>query len=218
MKKLLTIIILFISLSTYSQIRIDSTTFTINHGDLTLYLDKDTASFISVHKVTYKQIRKIDGVRSDIWHKEKPKGPYNKQPYQHSGYDLGHLTPSNITSYDDSLNYHSFSFLNQAPQMAAFNRGPWAHVEGVVVEMILASKSNATIITGVLYENDKKLFLGTSRIKIPFVYYKVLFINGIEVKAWIGSNINGLVTETDLKSILDIAIKSNNKLNIVKIN
>lgn len=207
-----------VSLSSYSQIRIDSTAFTINHGDLTLYLDKDTASYVSVHKITYKQIRKIDGVRSDIWHKEKPKGPYNKQPYIHSGYDLGHLTPSNITSYDDSLNYHSFSFLNQAPQLAAFNRGAWSHVESVVVDTILASKKNATIITGVLYDNTNKLYLNGSRIKIPFVYYKILYINGIEVKAWVGSNTNGLITETDSKSILDIALKSGNKLNIVKIN
>ena len=214
MKKLLLVLLTLITLSSFAQIRIDSTAFTIHHGELTFYLDKDTASFVSVQTVTYKEMLKIDGIRSDKWHKEKPYGPYKKDTYVHTGYDLGHLTPSNITSYDDSLNYHSFSLFNQAPQIAAFNRGAWAQLEGKVEDLIKSSKENCTIVTGVLYEADNVVYLKGSKIKVPFVYYKILYIRGIEAQAWIGSNNNGMITVSDVKSILEIARKNGNKLDI----
>jgi DNA/RNA endonuclease G (NUC1) len=179
----------FITISLFIQaqsVRIDSTKFTINHGDLTFYLDNDTASFVSVHKVTYQQVIKLDGKRSEKWHKEKPFGPYNREAYQRSGYDLGHLSPSNITSYNDSLNYHSFSLFNQAPQLAKFNRGNWKSLEASVEDSILKYKSNATIITGVIYDATCKP-LPNSKITIPSSYFKVLYI-GKKVYCWIGSN------------------------------
>ena len=128
MKKLITLItIILIFRVSYSQhVLIDSVAFSIQHGELSFFLDKDTNSYISVHNIDYKNIIRITGKRSDKWHKEKPFGPYNKNIYIRTGYDLGHLTPSNITSYNDSINYTSFSLFNQAPQVAAFNRGKWS--------------------------------------------------------------------------------------------
>jgi DNA/RNA endonuclease G (NUC1) len=199
------------------SVKIDSTKFTINHGDLTFYLDNDTASFVSVHTVTYKEVIRLDGKRSDKWHKEKPFGPYNREAYQKSGYDLGHLTPSNITSYDDSLNYHSFSLFNQAPQLAGFNRGKWSQLENYVEQLILKKKSDAIIITGVIYDNKKKTYLGKSRIKVPIAYYKIAVFNKKKVYAWMGSNVNGLITKTDIKTIVKMANENGNKLNL-KIN
>ncbi len=213
----LVLITCFIILSSpnYAQtIKIDSTKFTINHGDLTFYLDKDTASFVSVHKVTYQQVIKLDGKRSDKWHKEKPFGPYNREAYQRSGYDLGHLTPSNITSYNDSLNYHSFSLFNQAPQLAGFNRGKWSQLENYVEQLILKKKLDAIVITGVIYDNKEKTYLSKSRIKIPIAYYKIVVFSNNKVYAWMGSNFNGMITKTDIKTILEMARKNNNKLGI----
>lgn len=201
-------------LSFSQKVVIDSATFTIHHKNLTFYLDKDTASYISVQKITYEEILNIDGVRSDKWHKEKPYGPYNKNAYIHTGYDLGHLTPSNITSFDDSLNYHSFSFFNQAPQLAGFNRGKWAQLENKVEDLIKYKKTNATVITGVIYNNYKKQYLGKSRIKIPIAYYKIIAFSDGTIKAWMGSNINGVLTETDIKTILDVARQNKNKISI----
>lgn len=214
MRKILIIFLLSVSALSAQTIKIDSTVFTIKHGELTFYLDKDTAAYVSVHQVKYKEILKVDGERSDKWHKEKPNGPYKKEAYVHSGYDLGHLTPSNITSYDDSLNYHSFSLFNQAPQLAAFNRGAWSHLEAKVVDMITKQKEDAVIITGVLYDHKEVEYLRGSRVKIPFVYYKILVLSDGTVKAWIGSNTNGLITDTDVKSILEIAKKNGNRLGI----
>lgn len=215
MKKILSVLsLLLVITNCYSQhVKIDSTIYHINHGELTFYLDKDANSYVSVHSVTYSNILKITGERSDKWHREPPYGPYNKEFYIHSGYDLGHLTPSNITSYIDSTNYNSFSMFNQAPQLAGFNRGKWAKLEAKVVHTIKDSKKNAIVITGVIYDNVKKKYLQTSKIKIPLMYYKIL-ITSNSTFCWVGSNVNGELIVTDLKTILDIARKNKNPLNI----
>lgn len=215
MKKIIIVLLALTTAVLGQNIKIDSTKFTIHHGELTFYLDKDTASYVSVQKLKHSEILKIDGVRSDKWHKEKPFGPYKKDDYIHTGYDLGHLTPSNITYYDDSLNYHSFSLFNQAPQLAGFNRGGWSQLEAKVIDMITKQKLDASIITGVLYESKYQEYLHNSRIKVPFVYYKILVFKDATTKAWIGSNTNGTITETDVKTILEIARSNGNKLNII---
>lgn len=202
--------------NTYSQdVLIDSTSFSIKHGPLTFYLDADTASFISVQKITYPDILRLTGIRSDKWHKEKPFGPYKKEYYLHTGYDLGHLTPSNITSYNDSLNYNSFSFFNQAPQLAGFNRGKWANLEGNIELLIIKKQENATIVTGVIYNNIKKEYLDSSRVKIPVYFFKIIFfLESNEIHAWLGSNVNGLLLETTIANIIDIAKQNKNKVYI----
>ncbi len=201
MKKLFLLLMLPILLG----LTFKPTKMVIRHGELTFYLDSDTNTFLSVHKIKYTQFLKIDGVRSDKWHSEKYKGIYDKEAYLHSGYDLGHLTPSNITSYDDSLNYHSFSFFNQAPQLAGFNRGKWAQLENNVEDSIRKYKTNATIYTGVIYDNKKKTYLNKSKIKIPISYYKILSIESKKlIYVWIGSNVNGEVISIDIKKLNEI--------------
>lgn len=216
MKKLITLITLILIFRvSYSQhVLIDSVAFSIQHNDLSFFLDKDTNSYISVHNIDYKNIIRITGKRNDKWHKEKPFGPYNKNIYIRTGYDLGHLTPSNITSYDDSTNYISFSLFNQAPQVAAFNRGKWSKLEAKVVKTLTMDKTNAIIVTGVIYNNNKKIYLNKSRIKIPMAYYKIV-VTAKSTTCWMGSNINGQIITTDLKTILEVARKNGNKLSIV---
>ena len=206
---------LLIATMTFSQsVTISGTAFTIKHKELTFYLDCDTNTYISVHHVTHIQLTTLTGVRKDRWHKEWPFGPYKKAAYVNTGYDLGHLTPSKITMYDDSTNYHTFSLFNQAPQLAYFNEHPWEQIEMSVINTILKANCDATVVTGVIYDNKNKTYLNGSRIKIPIDYFKILILSNGTISAWIGSNINGLVTVTDVKSILDIAVKNGNKLDI----
>lgn len=214
--KVITLLVFIISFNSVlaQKVKITNTSFIIKHRTLTFYLDKDTASYVSVQEVTYDDVMSLTGKRSDKWHKEKPFGPYNKNAYRNSGYDLGHLTPSNITSYNDSLNYFSFSFFNQAPQLAGFNRGHWAKLENDVEDLIKIKQGKVIIVTGVIYNNYKKEYLSNTRIKIPLAFYKILVFNDGVTKVWLGSNINGLVTETDLKTVLQVAKDNGNKLKI----
>lgn len=213
MKKLLLIISVLLSLNCLSQTQIIANNkFIINHGDLILYLSDDTSSFVSKHTIFYSNFLKLDSDRDNHWFKDTYKGKYSKEPYLHSGYDLGHLTPSHITSYNDTLNHSSFSLFNQAPQLAAFNRGKWVQLEGYVEDSIAKYQSDAIIITGVIYNTIKKTYLGKSRIKIPVSYFKVLVIKD-KTYVWIGSNINGLITTTKLDDLNKIFII--NKMNLL---
>lgn len=206
MKKLLFLVITILS---FSFVTFTPTKLSIKHGDMKLYLDSDYNSFLSVHDIEYSEFKKLDSDRDNKWFQDKYKGVYNKESYKNSGYDLGHLTPSHITSYNDTLNHNSFSLFNQAPQLASFNRGKWSKLEKSVEDSISKYQSNATILTGVIYDNNNKTYLGKSKIKIPISYYKILSIKKKnKVYVWVGSNVNGNVIEIDIK-ILNQLLKSN---------
>lgn len=199
--KLLTILLLS-TITLFGQVSFNEPKSVIKHNELTLYLDSDNNSFISKHELKYNNFLKLDSDRDDKWHSEI-KGPYTKEPYLYSGYDMGHLTPSHITSYNDTLNHHSFSFYNQAPQLAAFNRGKWKRLEMSVEDSISKYKSDVIIITGVIYNETKKVYLGKSKIKIPEMYYKILYIKTKKpiTYIWVGSNKNGEVMITNIKDL-----------------
>lgn len=210
------ILLTIIPLLSLGQIKFVESNLMIKHGDLTLYLDSDTNSFVSKHELKYSDFKKLDSDRDNKWFQDKYKGIYNKEHYIRTGYDLGHLTPSHIASYNDTLNHESFSLFNQAPQLVSFNRGKWAQLERSVEDSISKYKSDVTIITGVIYDNKNKLYLDKSKIKIPEVYYKILviktkkkFINYI----WVGSNNNGQIIISNIKELNDILkVNSNNLL------
>jgi len=199
--KLLAILLLS-TITLFGQVSFNEPKSVIKHNELTLYLDSDNNSFISKHELKYNNFLKLDSDRDDKWHSEI-KGPYSKEPYLYSGYDMGHLTPSHITSYNDTLNHHSFSFYNQAPQLAGFNRGKWKRLEMSVEDSISKYKSDVIIITGVIYNETKKVYLGKSKIKIPEMYYKILYIKTKKpiTYIWVGSNKNGEVMITNIKDL-----------------
>lgn len=173
-----------LSTTLMSQIVATKNKLILNHGDIILYLSNDTLPMVSRHSVVFSKF-KLDKDRDNNWFQDKYK-KMDKDVYKGTGYDLGHLTPSHITSYDDTLNHRSFSLYNQAPQLAKFNRGNWKSLESSVEDSILKYKANSTIITGVIYDATCKP-LPNSRITIPSSYFKVLYI-GKKVYCWIGSN------------------------------
>jgi DNA/RNA endonuclease G (NUC1) len=211
MKKIFLLLAMFMVMSSYSQTVITDNKLIIKHADITLYLTKDTCSMVSKHVLKYSSFLKLDKERDNRWFQDTYKGKYFKDAYLKTGYDIGHLTPSHITSYDNELNHKSFSLFNAAPQVAAFNRGKWAQMEGDVEDIIAKSKQDVVIITGVIYDPNNIRFMGKSRIPIPNSFFKVLFINGT-TKCWVGSNINGMIsviTLTDLNGLFKL-----NKMNL----
>lgn len=208
------LIVLFTLLSTqfFGQVSFNEPKMVIKHNELTIWLDSDTNSFVTKHELKYSDFKKLDSDRDDNWHNEVYKGPYSKTPYLYSGYDLGHLTPSHITSYNDTLNYHSFSFYNQSPQIASFNRGKWSRLEKSVEDSIKKYHSNVVIITGVIYDNINKTYLNKSRVKIPEAFYKILYIKKQKLTyVWIGSNNNGKIINCKIKDLnVVLGINKNN--------
>lgn len=215
MKKSIALLLILASFVCLGQVNFTGPTLVIPHGDLTLYLDADTNSFVSKHEIKYSDFKKLDSDRDNRWFQDTYKGVYNRESYVHSGYDLGHLTPSHITSYDDTLNHKSFSLFNQAPQLASFNRGKWVQLEKSVEDSIAKYRLDATIITGVVYDNKNKMYLSKSRIKIPEVYYKILVIKNKKrplTYVWIGSNVNGQVLKSSIPQLNEILRINSNRL------
>ena len=204
MKKILLILALcLISTVSIAQTITTGNNLIIPHGDITLYLTKDTCALASKHVITYAEFQKLDKERDNKWFQDVYKGKYTKDSYLRTGYDIGHLTPSHITSYDNVLNHDSFSLFNAAQQLAAFNRGKWAQMEGGVEDSIAKYKKDAVIITGVIYDGKKTTYMGKSKIPIPMSFFKVVYIDK-KVFCWIGSNINGLITTTTVKELNEI--------------
>jgi DNA/RNA endonuclease G (NUC1) len=177
----------------------------IPHGDITLYLTKDTCTLASKHTLTYSNFLKLDKERDNNWFQDKYKGKYKKESYLKTGYDIGHLTPSHITSYDNNLNHLSFSLFNAAPQLAGFNRGKWARLERGIEDSIAKYQKDVVIVTGVIYDSKKIIFMGKSKIPIPISFFKVLFIDN-KIYCWVGSNINGNVITITLTKLNELFI------------
>lgn len=208
------LLILFTLFSTYCLAQLNVVTnnnLIIHHGDITLYLSNDTSTLVSKHSIKYADFLKLDHDRDNRWFVDTYKGKYSKSYYLHTGYDLGHLTPSHITSYNDTLNHQSFSLFNQAPQLPTFNRGKWARLEGSIEDSIAKHKRDVIIITGVIYDESKVTYLGTSKIKIPVGYFKILEMSG-KTYCWIGSNTTGEVGEITLADLNAFITKNGNHL------
>lgn len=186
----------------------------IKHGDITLYLTKDTCVQVSKHNLLYSNFLKLDSDRDDNWFEDTYKGKYKKKYYNKTGYDIGHLTPSHITSYDDSVNHNSFSLFNAAPQTPSFNRGSWKTLENKIEDSIKKYKKDVTIITGVIYDTVNLNFLPNSKIPIPKYFFKILYIDNKKY-VWLGSNQGGLIQViniTTLNKLLN-SYKQNLKIN-----
>ena len=216
--KFLILISSLIGLVTYSQTNvITNNKLIIPHGNLTLYLDDDTSTLVSKQVITYKNFKNISKFdRCNCWFQDTYKGKYLENKFTKTGFDKGHLTPSSITSYDSTLNRNSFSMFNEAPQYSYFNQHQWKDLELSVQDTIAKYKRDAVIITGVIYNEDKKRYLPNSRIKIPTHYYKVVVIGNITY-IWLGINVDGKkyckITKINLFDLNKLFIS--NKINLI---
>ena len=138
MKKLIFILILFISISCFSQ-NIERYDTIIDMKYYKSYYNKDiqTSSF-----VIYK-LYKGGGNESRSSMSFKP---YNKLPhfnYTKSGYDRGHLVPAEDFANDKDKLKSTFYYINCVPQTVKLNRGSWKKYEGEIRKL---SQTDSLII------------------------------------------------------------------------
>ena len=194
MKKLLFIILLSISVLSFSQnVSIDSTNFVIKHGNLEFYLDKDTNSEISLMRISsqdtlFFKLNKKSKESALEYHNEIPKGPYNKDLYNdESKYFVKSLTPNILTSFDSTLHFNSYSVFNQA-LMFNVNKEKWNKLEKSINDTIFKRKSSFILISGVNYDNTAKVYYNKSKIKIPDSFWKILIFGENDVRVWLIDN------------------------------
>lgn len=123
--------------------------------------------------------------------------------YKNSGYDRGHLVPSEDFAYNDSLQALTFLYSNCVPQTPQLNRGLWKKWENECRN--LSQKDSVIIVNYIEYKTN---FL------IPSICYKAVFDFKLisRLGMWGATN-----TSTPLQISIDSKIKSLLKLEAIKL-
>eukprot|EP00759_Apiculatamorpha_spiralis_P006823 PhF_6_TR14086/c0_g1_i1/m.22503/K01173/ENDOG; endonuclease G, mitochondrial len=99
--------------------------------------------------------------------------PLSSQVFK-AGYDRGHNAPSDVLSYNKTVQTQCYTMANIAPQISNFNRGVWAQLEADVRSYISSSNTALHIITGVGYQDRTKADRPYDNIAIPSYFFKVI--------------------------------------------
>ena len=95
--------------------------------------------------------------------------------YRHSGYDHGHLTPSEILSYSSDASHHSNLRINLAPQDPITNKIPWR-----IIEAHIRCHNNkypaSLVVTGICPKSRGKT-KAVGGVDIPACFWKMICYN-----------------------------------------
>jgi endonuclease G, mitochondrial len=152
-----------------------------NQYALSYNASRGTANWASWHLST---AWKGTSARTDAFKTDAslPTGFYQVKPtdYVGSGFDRGHLCPSDDrdASFDD--NEATFLMTNMVPQAPGNNRGPWKDLEEYT-RKIVAAGNEAYIVAGVSGEwgtgaEGRRKYLAYEKITVPETIWKVILI------------------------------------------
>lgn len=101
--------------------------------------------------------------------------------FLNSGYDKGHLVPSEERTSSQEDNYQTFSYINVIPQSPSLNRGPWYDLEKYVRQFVTYSNNRQVFqMAGGIYYNG--YFVIGNDIKVPAKSWKaILFVENDKV-------------------------------------
>lgn len=128
---------------------------------------------VKIPKITIHDLTKHTGPcnkRSGSFKTDKElSGKINVSEYKKSGFDMGHMVPSDDFEQSISLMHETFQISNVAPQYHIFNAGIWLEAEKSIRGWA-ETREKIRIITGTIYGlND----IGKG-INIPSGYYKII--------------------------------------------
>lgn len=93
--------------------------------------------------------------------------------YRNSGFDRGHLCPAADQKWSPEAMYDCFSLANIAPQDGKLNSGAWNTLEKK--ERLWAQRDSAiVIIAGPIYTESDTRRIGTTGVRVPSAFFKVL--------------------------------------------
>lgn len=111
----------------------------------------------------------------------KPDQGVTHNDYTNSGYDRGHLCPSNERTRDVLSNENTFLMSNIVPQTKALNQGVWRNLEAFY-ERIARHKS-VYIVAGTISHSDRWI---KNKIQVPDSLYKIIVIFTNEIDSTTG--------------------------------
>ena len=99
-----------------------------------------------------------------------------KTKYDGFGYDRGHLAPSADFKWSKQALSESYFYSNMSPQLAKFNRGAWAKLEGMLRAYVKENQVPLYVVTGpVLTDDLKTIPKSINHLSIPKYFYKVAY-------------------------------------------
>ncbi|MDG1477456.1 MAG: DNA/RNA non-specific endonuclease [Vicingaceae bacterium] len=108
-----------------------------------------------------------------IKYKDEATGKYK---YDGFGYDRGHLAPSADFRWSKEALSESYYYSNMSPQVAKFNRGKWADLEGLLRGYISSHRNTQLyVVTGPLLSDSLQVIeRSLHKVSIPKFYFKVV--------------------------------------------
>ena len=166
MKKLLSILFLFISLVSYSQ-KVDTI---INMGFYKSYFSNHVKNPMYVSYKLWKAGGNCDRSKFHFKNDITTIKSATQKDYAASGYDEGHLCDAADFSSDCKQDESTFRFYNCVPQTASLNRGIWKHWE-TDIRKLSQTDSLLIVCGGVFSEADKKIGDG---VYVPSQCWKII--------------------------------------------
>lgn len=94
--------------------------------------------------------------------------------YSNSGYDRGHMIPAADQKWHATAMADCFTMANMCPQVHVLNAGAWKTLEEK--ERLWAKRDKSlVIIAGPIYDESDKKHIGSSKVRVPSAFFKVLY-------------------------------------------
>lgn len=93
--------------------------------------------------------------------------------YKRSGYDRGHMVPSEDKQSSVSLNRMTFRMSNVCPQLPSLNRGQWKHTENVCRQLAIRHDS-VRVEVHAIFTPHWVHHIGAHAIRVPDHFRKVV--------------------------------------------
>ena len=127
-----------------------------------------------VYELTSEEAFATDVSRSDeFWEDTRVKNYSKLSDYRGSGFDRGHMCPSNDQRWSKEANYDTFSLLNMVPQEHEYNAGIWLTAEKWV-RNVAGKYGKVYVATGpVISDNMDTIGSGVA---VPVSCWKALLV------------------------------------------
>jgi len=133
--------------------------------------DLRTAEWV-VYQFTKEKLLSDVATRTNDFRPDPRTTSAHPNDYLKSGYDRGHLCPSEDMEYDKECMSESFFMTNITPQVPDFNRGIWKALENHVR---IWTEENETlyIVAGPVFTDNMET-IGNNKIPVPKYFYKII--------------------------------------------
>lgn len=121
--------------------------------------------------------------------------------YSGSGYDRGHMAPAGDMKWNKKAMQESFYMSNICPQNHNLNTEDWNDLEMKSREWA-RRYGKVYIVCGPIYNGKRTEYIGSHRVKVPDVFFKVILINETNKQCALGFLFENESGERPLKEYL----------------